>query len=146
MFVCCLKSQQHASLSLGRPCSDCTCCHTEKEVATLSISLGLGTLTPGHPVPSPTLHRQTSGRETSDHFSTSCDHFSTSCDHFSTSCDHFSTNCDHFSTSCDHFSTSCDHFSTSCEVTSTSCEVTSTSCEVTSTNPPTERSTATAGI
>ena len=38
MFVCllvgCLTSQQHASVSQGRICSDnCTCCHTEIEVA-----------------------------------------------------------------------------------------------------------------
>ena len=32
--VCCLTSQQHASVSHGRICSDnCTCCHTETEVA-----------------------------------------------------------------------------------------------------------------
>ena len=30
----CLTSQQHASVSQGRICSDnCTCCHTETEVA-----------------------------------------------------------------------------------------------------------------
>ena len=34
MFVGCLTSQQHASVSQGRICSDnCTCCHTEIEVA-----------------------------------------------------------------------------------------------------------------
>ena len=38
MFVCllvsCLTSQQHASVSQGRICSDnCTCCHTDIEVA-----------------------------------------------------------------------------------------------------------------
>ena len=35
VFVCCLlTSQQHAGASRGRICSDdCTCCHTEIEVA-----------------------------------------------------------------------------------------------------------------
>ena len=34
MFVGCLTSQQHASVSQGRLCSDSfTCCHTETEVA-----------------------------------------------------------------------------------------------------------------
>ena len=34
LFVDCLTSQQHASVSQGRICSDnCTCCHTETEVA-----------------------------------------------------------------------------------------------------------------
>ena len=34
LFVCCLTSQQHASVSQGRICSDnFTCCHTEIEVA-----------------------------------------------------------------------------------------------------------------
>ena len=34
LFVGCLKSQQHASVSQGRICSDkFTCCHTEIEVA-----------------------------------------------------------------------------------------------------------------
>ena len=33
LFVACLTSQQHASVSQGRICSDdCTCCHTEIEV------------------------------------------------------------------------------------------------------------------
>ena len=34
LFVCCLTPQQHVSVSQGWICSDnCTCCHTEKEVA-----------------------------------------------------------------------------------------------------------------
>ena len=34
LLVSCLTSQQHASVSQGRICSDnCTCCHTEIEVA-----------------------------------------------------------------------------------------------------------------
>ena len=44
MFVCllvgCLTSQQHASVSQGRVCSDnCTCCHTEIEVADQTFHL-----------------------------------------------------------------------------------------------------------
>ena len=43
-FVCllvgCLTSQQQASVSLGRICSDnCTCCHTEIEVANRTFYL-----------------------------------------------------------------------------------------------------------
>ena len=34
LFVGCLTSQQHASVSQGQSCSDnCTCCHTEIQVA-----------------------------------------------------------------------------------------------------------------
>ena len=40
LFVCCLTSQQHASVSQGRICSDnCTCCHTETEVADQTFHL-----------------------------------------------------------------------------------------------------------
>ena len=40
LLVGCLKSQQHASVSQGRICSDsCTCCHTEIEVADQSFYL-----------------------------------------------------------------------------------------------------------
>ena len=40
MFVGCLTSQQHASVSQGRICSDnCTCCHTEIEVADQTFHL-----------------------------------------------------------------------------------------------------------
>ena len=36
-FVLCLTSQQHASVSQGRSCSDnCTCSHTETEVVDLT--------------------------------------------------------------------------------------------------------------
>ena len=39
-FVGCLTSQQHASVSQGRICSDnCTCCHTEIEVADQTFHL-----------------------------------------------------------------------------------------------------------
>ena len=40
LFVGCLTPQQHASVSLGRICSDnCTCCHTEIEVADQTFHL-----------------------------------------------------------------------------------------------------------
>ena len=38
--VCCLTSQQHANVSQGRICShNCTCCHTEREVADQTFCL-----------------------------------------------------------------------------------------------------------
>ena len=57
VLVGCLTSQQHASVSQGRICSDnFTCCHTEIEVADqLSISPSHSILTPGQPVPALTL-------------------------------------------------------------------------------------------
>ena len=40
LLVGCLTSQQHASVSQGRICSDnCTCCHTEIEVADQTFQL-----------------------------------------------------------------------------------------------------------
>ena len=40
LFVGCLTSQQHASVSQGWICSDnCTCCHTEMEVADQTFCL-----------------------------------------------------------------------------------------------------------
>ena len=40
LFVGCLTSQQHASVSQGRICSDnCTCCHTGIEVAEQTFHL-----------------------------------------------------------------------------------------------------------
>ena len=40
LFVGCLRSQQHASVSQGRICSDnFTCCHTEIEVADQTFHL-----------------------------------------------------------------------------------------------------------
>ena len=52
-----LTSQQHASVSQGRICSDnLTCCHTEIEVADQTfISPSHSILTPGQPVPALTL-------------------------------------------------------------------------------------------
>ena len=64
LFVGCLRSQQHASVSQGRICSDnFTCCHTEIEVADqLSTSPSHSILTPGRPVPALTLRGQAPGR------------------------------------------------------------------------------------
>ena len=60
LFVACLTSQQHASVSQGRICSDmCTCCHTETEVAHDTFHLSI--LTSGQPVPALTLLRQAPG-------------------------------------------------------------------------------------
>ena len=40
LFVGCLTSQQHGSVSQGRICSDnLTCCHTEREVADQTFHL-----------------------------------------------------------------------------------------------------------
>ena len=57
LFVCCLTSQQQASVSQGRICTgNFTCCHTEIEVADqLSTSPSHSILTPGWPVPVLTL-------------------------------------------------------------------------------------------
>ena len=53
LFVGCLTSQQHASVSQGWMCSDnLTCCHTEIEVADQTFYL---THSPGRPVPALTL-------------------------------------------------------------------------------------------
>ena len=64
VFVDCLTSQQHASVSQGRICSDkCTCCHTETRVAIkLSTSPSHSILTPGQPVPALTLQCRAPGR------------------------------------------------------------------------------------
>ena len=65
LLVGCLTSQQHASVSQGRICSDnFMCCHTEIEVAdqTFSVSPSHSILTPGWPVPALTLYHQTPGR------------------------------------------------------------------------------------
>ena len=59
----CLTSQQHASASQGRICSDsCTCCHTETEDADPTFSLTHSILTPGQPVQALTLQRQAPSR------------------------------------------------------------------------------------
>ena len=54
LFVNCLTSQQHTSVSQGWMCSDnWTCCHTEIEVADQTFHRSI--LTPGQPVPAPTF-------------------------------------------------------------------------------------------
>ena len=59
-MLACLTSQQQASVSQGRICSDnFTCCHTEIEVADQTFYL---TQSPGRPVPVLTLKRQAPGR------------------------------------------------------------------------------------
>ena len=71
-FVCCFAgwalktSQQHASVSQGRTCSDnCTCCHAEIEVADHYFYLIQSyILTLGQPVPALTLQRQAPGSVT----------------------------------------------------------------------------------
>ena len=56
LLVGCLTSQQHASVSQGRICSDnFTCCHTEKLQIKLATSPSHSILTPGRPVPALTL-------------------------------------------------------------------------------------------
>ena len=59
VLVGCLMSQQHASVSQGRIRSDkFKCCHTEIEVADQTFPLTrsqYSILTPGQPVPAPTL-------------------------------------------------------------------------------------------
>ena len=51
LFVGCLTSQQHASVSQGRICTDnFTCCHTKLQIK-LSTSPSHSILTPGRPVP-----------------------------------------------------------------------------------------------
>ena len=57
LFVGCLTSQQHASVSQGRICSDnFTCCHTEIEVADQTFHITQSQYTDmGQPVPALTL-------------------------------------------------------------------------------------------
>ena len=63
LLVGCLTSQQQASVCQGRICSDnCTCCHTEIELADQTFYLTHSILTPGQPVPVLTLERQAPGR------------------------------------------------------------------------------------
>ena len=62
-LLACLTSQQHASVSQGRICSDnWTCRHTETEVADQTTSPSDSILTPGRPVPALTLQSQAPGR------------------------------------------------------------------------------------
>ena len=61
LSVCCLTSQQHASVSQGRICSDnFTCCHTEIEVADPTLHLTQSQYTDTGPT-SPSTEPITSG-------------------------------------------------------------------------------------
>ena len=73
-FVCllvgCLTSQQHASVSQGRVCSDnCTCCHTEIQVADQAFHLTQSQYTDTGPT-SPSADPITSGAWQGSHWST----------------------------------------------------------------------------
>ena len=59
LLVGCLTSQQHASVSQGRICSDnCTCYHTEIEIADQTFYLTQSQYTDTGPFPALTLSRQ----------------------------------------------------------------------------------------
>ena len=69
MFVGCLTSQQHASVSQGRICSDnFTCCHTEIEVADPTFYLTQSQYTDTGPV-SPSADPITPGAWQGSHWS-----------------------------------------------------------------------------
>ena len=68
LFVGCLTSQQHASVSQGRFCSDnCTCCHTEIEVADQTFHLTQTQYTDTRPT-SPSADPTTPGAWQGSHF------------------------------------------------------------------------------
>ena len=69
-LVGCLTSQQHASVSQGRICSDnCTCCHTEIEVADQTFRLTQSQYTDTGPT-SPSTDPITPGAWQGSHWST----------------------------------------------------------------------------
>ena len=69
LFVGCLTSQQHASVSRGRICSDnCTCCHTEIEVADPTFYLTQSQYTDTGPT-SPSADPRTPGAWQGSHWS-----------------------------------------------------------------------------
>ena len=69
LVVCCLTSQQQASVSQGRICSDnCTCCHTEIEVADPTFYLTQSQYTDTGPT-SPTADPITPGAWQGSHWS-----------------------------------------------------------------------------
>ena len=62
LFVGCLTSQQYASVSQGRMCSDkCTCCHAEREVANQTAPCTPSTPTLGQLVLALRLSQQAPG-------------------------------------------------------------------------------------
>ena len=68
-FVGCLTSQQHASVSQGRICEDnCTCCHTEIEVADQTFHLTQSQYTDTGPT-SPSADPRTPGAWQGSHWS-----------------------------------------------------------------------------
>ena len=69
LSVGCLTSQQHASVSQGRICSDnCTCCHTEIEVADPTFYLSQSKYTDTGPT-SPSADPITPGTRQGSHWS-----------------------------------------------------------------------------
>ena len=69
LFVGCLTSQQHASVSQGRTCSDnLTCCHTEIEVADQTFHLTQSQYTDTGPT-SPSANPITPGAWQGSHWS-----------------------------------------------------------------------------
>ena len=69
LFVGCLTSQQHASVSQGRICSDnLTCCHTEIEVADQTFHLTQSQYTDTGPT-SPSADPITPGARQGSHWS-----------------------------------------------------------------------------
>ena len=69
VVVGCLTSQQHASISQGRICSDnSTCCHTEKEVADPTFHLTQSQYTDTGPT-SPSADPRTPGDWQGSHWS-----------------------------------------------------------------------------
>ena len=70
LLVGCLTSQQQASVSQGRICSDsCTCCHTEIEVADQTFYLTQSQYTDTGPT-SPSADPRTPGAWQGSHWST----------------------------------------------------------------------------
>ena len=66
LVVAWLKFQQHASVSQGRICSDnCTCCHTETEVAAQNICLTQSQYTDTGPT-SPSANPRQPGAESTE--------------------------------------------------------------------------------
>ena len=72
LFVGCLTSQQHASVSQGRICSDnFTCCHTEIEVADQTFHLTQSQYADTRPT-SPSTDPITSDATQGSHWSANC--------------------------------------------------------------------------
>ena len=69
LFVCCLTSQQHASVSEGRICTDkFTCCHTEIEVADPTFYLTQSQYTDTRPTSPPIMPGAWQGNNWSANF------------------------------------------------------------------------------